>query len=299
MSYEIPSVGGGIAAAIIAAAMGASILPAKADVSPDRGAYIFAAGGCATCHTDSKNQGRPLAGGRALPTPFGTFYSPNITPDPTYGIGGWTDADFIRALQQGIAPDGSRYYPAFPYTSFAGMSEQDLLDLKAYLFTQPAVAQPDKPHELKFPFSWRFLVRAWRLLYFSGGDPTAPANPPPEIARGAYLVDVLGHCGECHTPRNMLGAMDRSRWLAGAVDGPGGDVVPNLTPAKTGLADWSASDLETVLESGLTPDADFVIGAMTEVVDSTTSKLTTADRKAIVSYLRALPPIEHKVEKPH
>ncbi len=267
--------------------------------SAARGAYIFLAAGCGECHTDRKNHGTPLAGGRALDTPFGVFYSPNITPDPVYGIGKWSDADFVRALRHGIGPAGQHYFPVFPFPSFTLMTEQDMLDLKAYLFSEPPVAQKNKPHQIRFPFGFRALMVGWDALFLARGPLAADPARPPEWNRGAYLVRALGHCGECHTPRNLLGATEPSRFLSGsdqAPEGKGG--VPNITPDKaTGLGDWSAADIAYLLDTGFKPDGDSVGRQMGEVVDASTSQLSTADRNAIAAYLRSLPPVRHALAK--
>lgn len=285
----------GAALAIWAALASASAAQTDPDAAA-RGAYVFHAAGCYGCHTDVKGKGRPLAGGRALVTPFGTFYGPNITPDRQYGLGTWTFTDFARAVRAGTAPDGSPYYPAFPYTSFTGMSDADLADLWAYLRTVEPVPRADTAHELNFPFNWRFLNRAWQVLYFApkrfdAGAPPAGVEDEDGWRRGAYLVNVLGHCGECHSPRGLLGAMRRDRFLAGNPSGPEGKPVPNITPApKGGIGGWSADDIASFLEIGMNPDGDFAGGAMAEVIKHTTGKLTPADRAAIAAYLRALPP---------
>src|SRR5258706_8374120 len=221
-----------------------------------RGEYVFHIAGCASCHSEEEGKGPALAGGVALNTPFGTFYTPNITPDPAQGIGKWSEADLRRALKQGEAPDGSPYYPAFPYTSYTGMSDADIGDLYAYLRAQPPSDRASRPHELKTPFGWRFLMRGWRLLYFTPGRSQVRPGQSPEIARGAYLVGALAHCGECHTPRNYFGALDYDRWLAGADKAPTGtDSVPNITPdAKTGIGEWSEDNLLDLLTDGSTPD---------------------------------------------
>jgi len=183
----------------------------------EQGEYLVRAGGCFSCHTAAG--GQPLAGGRALSTPFGTFYSPNITPDPETGIGGWTDAQFLRALREGVRPDGANYFPVFPYPSFTGITDSDALAIKAYLFSIPPVHRQNRPHDIGFPLSWRFLQIGWKMLFFKPG----PFRPTPERSagynRGAYLITALAHCGECHTPRNMLGAMRPSILLAGTRDG--------------------------------------------------------------------------------
>ncbi|HEY5598718.1 MAG TPA: cytochrome c, partial [Kiloniellales bacterium] len=174
-----------------------------------RGAYVFRAAGCYACHTDSKNKGAPLAGGRALVTPFGTFYTPNITPDPATGIGAWPVADLARALREGLAPDGSHFYPAFPYTSYTGMIDQDVGDLRAYLMAQPPVVQANRPHELYLPFRLRALVSVWKWLFFTPGRLAEEPTRDAAWNRGAYLVQALGHCGECHTPRDALGGLNK------------------------------------------------------------------------------------------
>ncbi|MEO3435296.1 cytochrome c [Inquilinus sp. CAU 1745] len=260
-----------------------------------RGAYIFAAAGCAACHTAEEEGARPLAGGRALSTPFGTFYSPNITPDPEHGIGDWTEADLVRALRGGVSPSGDPYYPAFPYTSYTGMTATDIADLWAYLRSVPPAAVENRPHDLSWPFSWRFLLPVWRSMNFERIPPEAAAVRA-EQSRGAYLVEALGHCAQCHTPRGPLGGLDEDLHLAGAEDGPGGEVVPNITPhEETGIGGWSADDLTFFLEIGMMPDGDFAGGEMADVISETTSRLTTEDRAAMVEYLRNLPPIEHAV----
>ncbi|MBM3492326.1 MAG: c-type cytochrome [Alphaproteobacteria bacterium] len=256
----------------------------------ERGRYVFAAGGCHACHTDEAGGGRPLAGGPELTTPFGKFFAPNITPDPAYGIGRWSDAQFLRAMREGIAPDGRLYYPVFPYTAYAKASERDLLDLKAYLSSVQAVSQPSRPHQVAFPFSIRLLVGPWRLLNFERGawrlDPARDAV----WNRGSYLVKALSHCGECHTPRDSLGSLDRGRWMAGARMPGRRSVAPNLTPDASGLADWSEADIVAALAFGTLPQGGVLGEEMGEVVRHGTSKLTHDDRRAIAVYLKSLPP---------
>lgn len=266
------------------------------DASAERGAYLFAAAGCETCHTAEADDATPLAGGRALDTPFGVFYTPNITPDADHGIGGWSDADFLRAMRQGVSPDGDDYYPAFPYPSFTRMSDGDILDLKAYLFTLPAAATPNRAHEVGFPFNMRPLLTFWKLLFLNQGpEPSDPTLDEPQ-ARGAYLVRALGHCGECHTPRNAMGAPVADMQLAGTVDGPDGRPVPNITPDEaTGIGRWSADDIVFLLRSGMMPDGDFVGSGMGDVVANGTSHLTGDDLQAIAAYLRAVPAVANQV----
>lgn len=262
-----------------------------AEPDAKRGAYIFSAAGCQGCHTDIANKGMIGAGGRELKTPFGNFYGPNITPDTEHGLGKWTLADFRKALREGLRPDGSPYYPAFPYAAFSKMSDQDIDDLYAYLRTLPAAAQPDKPHELGFPWNIRSGVWVWRTLYFTKGPLAEVAGQSAAYNRGRYLAEALGHCGECHTPRTSLGGLDAARAYSGNKEGPEGGKVPNITPHPQGIASWSASDILTVLESGMLPDGDFIGGAMGEVVTNSTSKLTVQDREAIAVYLKSLAPL--------
>src|SRR5262245_22227043 len=282
----------GILAATTAAAAAAD--PAQLE----RGAYLFIAADCQACHTDVKNKGALMAGGRALATPFGTFYSPNITPDPETGIGNWTDEDFIRALREGVSPAGDYYFPVFPYPSYTRITDQDIRDLKAYLFSLPPVKQTNKEHEVDFPFGWRFTLGPWQWLNFTSG----PLSPDPSKSgtwnRGAYLVRALGHCGECHTPRGWLGGTDEEYALSGTPDGPEGQKVPNITPDKaTGIGGWEKADVVRVLRTGMLPDGDYAGDGMGETVDFSTSKLTDADRDAMAEYLLSLPPIANSDAK--
>lgn len=275
-------------------------LPAHA--RPDdlvrHGEYILRAAGCASCHTNHNNDGPFLAGGRRLETPFGTFYTPNITPDPEYGIGRWSDEDFVQALTQGVSPKGRHYYPAFPYTAYTRLRRDDLLALKAYLSTVTPVTRKNKGHELVWYASARSLLWFWKLLYFSPGEFTPTPSQSRRWNRGAYLATAMAHCGECHTPRNALGGLSCKLGYAGTRDGPEGDVVPNITPdRKTGVGRWSRDDLVYFLETGLAPDGDAVGGSMAEVIDDGLRYLKKSDLEAIVTYLLALPPIENAVKR--
>jgi mono/diheme cytochrome c family protein len=271
----------------------------RADDLIARGEYLTRVGGCFSCHTDTAAGAPPLAGGRALATPFGTFYSPNITPDRETGIGAWTEAQFRRALREGVRPDGANYFPVFPYPSFTNITDDDLSAMRAYLLSRPPVRHPNRPHAVAFPFSWRLLQSGWKLLFFKPGPFAADPAQDASRARGAYLVTALAHCGECHTPRNRLGALERSQFLAGTPDGPDGQLVPNITPDhKTGIGDWTKDDLVELLATGTTPEQSKVKGAMREAVQDGLKYLTDADRDAIADYLLALPPIAHTVRKP-
>lgn len=273
---------------MLALLLGAWIAPASAQGDARRGEYLAKAGGCLGCHTEDKKDAAPFAGGRALKTPFGTFFGPNITPHPQAGIGGWSENDFIRALRHGRRPDGANYFPAFPYPSFTRIADGDLRDLWAYLRTLPPSARANQEHDLGFFYRWRFLVTLWKWLFFTPGPFSKVEGLTAVASRGAYLVQALGHCGECHTPRNFLGGPKGGRYLAGGA-GPEGKGVPNLTP--TGLKKWSDRELADFLSSGLTPDGDVPAEAMGEVINNTTGQLTPADLAAVIAYLRTLPPL--------
>ena len=262
------------------------------------GKTMFAAGGCASCHAvpnanADKVDPTRLGGGLALPCPFGTFYVPNISADPKDGIGRWSEADFVSAMWDGTAPGGIHLYPAFPYTSFRHMKLTDLRDLFAYLKTLPPVSGKVRGPDLAFPFNIRRGVGLWKLLFLRGGpfvpDPTKSA----QYDRGAYLVNGPGHCAECHSSRNFLGAIIESERFAGGPTPDGKDWVPNITPAGLQHGDnasdpWSQSDIVSFLSDGQMPDGDFVGGEMTEVIRNI-SQLSKDDRTAIAVYIAALP----------
>ena len=271
--------------------IGSADAPAAPAAQLQRGTYVYHLGGCEGCHTDKKGNGPVLAGGRAFKTDFGTFYSPNITPDASTGIGRWTFEDFKNAMRHGEAPDGSNYFPAFPYTSYTHMTDRDLEDLWAYLSAQPAVDQANRDHDLKPVFGWRWLVTFWNWLYLDTG-------PKPDWPRGHYVAEALSHCHECHTPRDMLGGRDDANAYAGTPRNPEGLKVPNVTPHdETGIGKWSDGDLKMLFTIGMLPDGDFVGGVMAESVTHATSKMTDADRQALIEYLRALPPVENQIGK--
>jgi mono/diheme cytochrome c family protein len=278
-------------AAALVAFLGSAGAATADEAAVQRGAYLFTAADCVACHTDVKNEGPRLAGGRPRATPFGTFYGPNITPDRQYGIGGWSEADFRRALREGKGKDGEYLYPVFPFTSFTRMTDQDIADLYAYIMAQSAVAKPDKPYELHFPFGWRFLLAGWRLLFFHDEGPLAPVpDRPAAWNRGRYLAEAVVHCQECHTPRNFLGGLQSSAAYAGNPHGPDGQKAPNITPdSETGIGKWSLEQIEDLLKTGQTPDFDYVGSGMAEVVKGT-GELTDEDRHAIALYVKSLPP---------
>ncbi len=255
----------------------------------ERGQYLTNAGGCIACHTADK--GPDFGGGRPLVSPFGTFYSPNITSNPKHGIGDWSDKEFLAAFQQGINPDGEHYYPAFPYPAYTGLSDTDLLDIKAYLDSLPALGTPNKDHELVWYASWRMPVMFWKWLYFSDARFQPEPSKDEQWNRGAYLVRHLGHCGECHTPRNELGGLNSELELAGAPGFGDAKAAPNLTPHEDGLKSWRRNDLSLFLEIGMLPNGDFAGGEMSTVVDENTALLSEGDRSAIIEYIRQLEPI--------
>jgi mono/diheme cytochrome c family protein len=272
---------------VLATALGGAAAQSAAG-DAKRGEYLVHAGGCIGCHTAQGKDALPFAGGRELKTPFGTFYGPNITPHTQAGIGRWTEADFIRALREGVRRDGAHYFPAFPYPSYTKITDADLRDLWAYLRTLPPNARANQPHDLQFPFGLRFLVAGWKWLYFTPGAFAPDPKTSPAVNRGAYLVQALGHCGECHTPRNSLGGPRKERVLAGG-KGPEGKGVPNLTPTR--LKKLSDAEVRDFLLTGMTPDGDVTGDTMGEVVTNTTSKLTPEDLAALIAYLRTLPPV--------
>jgi mono/diheme cytochrome c family protein len=273
----------------------ASELPAhKPDLA--NGEYMFTAGGCAECHAtpekkcnDPKTQDKHvLSGGRCLKTPFGVFNVPNISPDKEAGIGSWSTLDFVNAMKRGIAPGGEHLYPAFPYTSYQRMTYADLIDLKAYLDTLPASKTVPPPHELAFPFNIRRGLGLWQLLYVDGKDFVPDPKQSAELNRGAYLVMGPGHCAECHSSRYFWGGIIKSEEFAGAHNPEGKGTVPNITPSKDGIGDWSLKDISYLLETGNTPDFD-VIGESMAAVQENMAKLTAADRDAIAAFIKALP----------
>jgi mono/diheme cytochrome c family protein len=262
-----------------------------------RGAYLAAAAGCDQCHTDAKHDGKPYAGGRVFDTLWGTVVSTNITADRTTGIGRWSAADFTRALRWGIAPDDSHYLPVFPFLFYNRLSEHDLADIKAFLDSLPAVPRPD----LQSGGSMALVGRARAALAVIATPLPGPWQPDPKKDpvwnRGAYLVAAIGRCGYCHTPRNVLGAPDGARLLAGTLEGPDGKKVPNITPdRKTGIGNWTMDDIVGLLTDGHTPDFDFVGGPMAEIVKNT-ARLSEEDRRAIAVYLRSVPGVASAQQK--
>jgi len=259
-----------------------------------QGQYIFFAAGCISCHTVNL----PLAGGREIESPFGTFYGPNITPHPDDGIGKWTRGDLVRALREGISPEGEHYYPAFPYPSFTRMTRKDIMALYTYLMAQPAFSRKNRAHDLFWFISNRSLIAHWKR----GGrfNPMELQFNPEESRewnRGRYLAMALGHCSECHTPRGPLGGPLPDQYLAGTRGGPDGLLIPNITPDnETGIGDWTQEDLETFLSTGRKPDGCYSTDLMMEVLGTSCMRLTKYDQHALAIYLSSLPPIHNNLD---
>lgn len=268
------------------------------DGDPGNGEMVFWAGGCASCHAVKGSKGDDLvklAGGLRLETPFGVFVAPNISSSDEAGIGSWSLADFANAMTHGTSPEGENYYPAFPFTSYARMSLGDVSDLFAYLKTLPAVDGKAAGHELGFPFNIRRGLGLWKRLFLDP-DPVIPV-PTGEAdidqalwERGRYLVEGPGHCGECHTARDLAGGLVLANWLGGAPAPTGDGKIPNITPVEGGFGSWSASDIAYYLESGFTPEYDSVGGEMVHVQENM-ARLPAADRDAISAYLKAIPSV--------
>lgn len=270
-----------------------SPLPAEATagVTGDAkaGEQVFWAAGCASCHMAPGASGADelvLAGGQSFPSPFGTFIAPNISPSKA-GIGGWSLQDFANAVMRGVSPEGQHYYPAFPYAAYAKMEMQDLADLKAFMDGLPPSDAASQPHQLGFPFNIRRSIGGWKLLFLQ--DDWVIADPLTDAqTRGRYIAEALAHCGECHTPRNALGGLELSRWLAGGPNPAGQGTIPNITPAKLG---WSEAEIVEYLTSGFTPEFDSVGGHMAHVVENM-ARLPQEDRQAVAAYLKKVPAVE-------
>src|SRR5262245_52659320 len=254
------------------------------------GKTMFEADGCVSCHTiPNEADKQRLGGGLALHSPFGTFYVPNISPDPQDGIGSWSEAQFVTAMIKGTSPDGQHYYPAFPYTSYRRMTTDDLRDLFAHIKTLPPVKGKVRGHDLPFPFSIRRGVGLWKLLFLDGKMFAPDPTKSEAWNRGAYLANGPSHCAECHSPRTVFGAIVPSQRFAGGPNPDGKGFIPNIT--QLGLKDWSEKDIGYLLQTGQTPDGDFVGSSMTDVV-SNMAQLTPEDRAAIATYIKSLAPIQ-------
>jgi mono/diheme cytochrome c family protein len=260
--------------------------------TPDlaNGQTTFNAGGCSSCHAVPGQPDRTrLGGGLAIPSPFGTFYAPNISPDPVDGIGRWTEAEFVGAVTQGISPAGFHYFPAFPYTSYGHTRVTDIRDLFAYLRTLAPVSGKVRDHDVPFPFNIRRNIGIWKWLFLDGKPLVPDAARSARWNRGAYLVNSLGHCAECHSPRNFLGGIIAAQRFGGGPNPEGEGWVPNIT--QKGIGEWSETDIAYFLETGQMPDGDSVGGSMVRVIRNI-SQLSSEDRAAIAEYIKSLPPVD-------
>jgi mono/diheme cytochrome c family protein len=252
----------------------------------ERGAYLARAADCMACHTTQG--GKPYAGGLGFRLPFGTLYSTNITPDKETGIGNYSDQDFLNAVHRGIREDGARLYPAMPFASYTYMTDADALAIKAYLFSLPPVHAPDPENTLTFPFNQRWAMSFWSVLFNPDTRFEPDTSKSPEWNRGAYLAEALAHCGECHTPRNLAFALDNRQKFAGAVTA--GWRAFNSSDKTTGVGNWSDQDLVSYLSIGHADGHGTASGPMGEAVDHSLSQLTGEDIRAVVAYLRTVPP---------
>ncbi len=257
-----------------------------------RGEYLIKAADCVACHTVGET-GKPFAGGVAFKLPFGTIYSSNITADPTYGIGAYTDDEFVRAVREGIRRDGKHLYPAFPYTSYTQLSRDDVLAIKAYLWTLPPVAQPNRPNELGFPFNQRFGMLFWKAAFHKSGRFTPDPAKSAQWNSGAYLAIALGHCGECHTPRNLGFGLEHDRELTGE-EVQGWRAYNITSDPQHGIGSWSDDQILAYLASGHAPSHASAGGPMLEAVAHSLQFLNPTDATALVTYLRTVPAHEGK-----
>jgi mono/diheme cytochrome c family protein len=267
--------------------------PALKGVSTDqkgdsvKGRLIFAAGDCASCHASPGQPDRlRLGGGLALASPFGTFRPPNISSDAVDGIGAWRTTDLANALLSGVSPAGTHYYPAFPYTSYAKMQPGDVNDLMAYLRTLPAVSGRSPPHDLNLLFRFRRIVGLWKIVFFDRTPIVPEPNRDDVWNRGQYLAEAVAHCAECHSSRNLFGAIKPDTRFAGGTDPEGVGYIPNITPTR--MADWSDRQVAEMLKSGNTPNHGRAGSSMTDVVTNT-AMLPQSDRDAIAVYIKSLP----------
>ncbi len=268
-------------------------LPATASPEQLAGEKLYRVSGCVGCHSPPFISASHLGGDRDLPTIFGRFYAPNISPDPIAGIGNWTEADFKKAMQQGISPSGKRYWPTFPYMAYTKMTEEDIQSLWAYLQSQPAVNTTPRPHEINPNYKLPGLLRIWRTMEFKAGT----YQPDPELSgqenRGAYLVKAVAYCDQCHTPRNKMGKLVDQYYLAGGSNPGKSEIHPNLTPhPEKGIGLWSNQDMVVFLRSGKKPDGSIADHnqVMAEKIEDSYTYFSEEDMLAISAYLKSLPP---------
>ena len=266
----------------------ASALPAHKP-NLENGKTMFFAGGCTACHaTPNQDDRMRLGGGMELKSPYGSFYPPNISPDPKDGIGAWSEANFVTAMTKGTSPDGRHYFPSFPYASYQRMTLADLRDMFAFIKTLPPVEGRVRDHDVPFPFNIRLALGGWKFLYLDGRPFTPDPNRPAQWNRGAYLVNGPGHCAECHSPRTWLGGIVEAKQFAGGPNPEGEGTIPNIT--QHALGDYSEKVIERILETGETPD-DTVSGMMMAIVRNT-AQLPQPDRAAMAAYIKSLPPVQ-------
>lgn len=281
--------------AALAVCAGAALAQPADQALLERGQYLTQAADCLACHvTDG---GKPYAGGLPVKMPFGTLYSTNITPDKETGIGNWSDDDFVEAMQQGVGPDGKHYYPAFPYTSYTLMPREDILAIKAYLFSLEPVNQPNKENDIGFPFNQRWGIALWNMLFLDDERFEPDPEQSEQWNRGAYLVEGPGHCGECHTPRNFMQAKKASEALGGATIQ--GWAAWNITgDEESGIGGWPDEALASYMATGVAPGYGVAGGPMAEVVNHSLRHLTPEDIQAIVVYLKSVPAQPAEVKRP-
>ena len=246
------------------------------EADSDRGAYIFLAVGCSDCHVaEGETEKTQLSGGQKFKTDFGVFIAPNISNSREHGIGGWKFEDFYQAIKFGQSPEGQHYFPAFPYVAYSKIRDQDIADLWAFWKTLPSIETPNLEHEIQFPFNIRRNIGIWKALYM-------PKNfVDPIDDRATYLVEALSHCAECHTPRSVIGGLNRSKWMRGAANPSGQGFIPSIHPSDLG---WSEAEVIEYLSSGFKPDFDVASGKMITVIENT-SKLSLSDRTLIADYI--------------
>lgn len=264
---------------------------------PVRGERFFDIAGCGFCHVPPANSdlaGNVLSGGQGFPTVYGTYYAPNISPDPVFGIGDWTNLDMVNALKRGVSPEGTHYFPLFPYDSYSRMNNSDIIDIFAYILTLPESQAENLPHDLPLRFQSRRSIGIWKFLYLRE-NPVVPTSQ--QVLRGRYLVEGPGHCAECHTPRNFLGGMKRDLWLSGRYNPEIDLLYPNLTPHSEGLGDWSEQDIVMYLRDSNDPDSTVAHGYLSRAVD-TTKYLNEKDLNAIAAYLKAIPAVPSSATTP-
>ena len=281
--------------AALALCAGATLAQTADPALLERGEYLTRAADCLACHVTEG--GKPYAGGMPVKMPFGTLYSTNITPDKETGIGNWSDDDFVEAMQQGVGPDGKHYYPAFPYTSYTLMPREDILAIKAYLFSLEPVNQPNKENDIGFPFNQRWGIALWNLLFLDDERFEPDPEQSEQWNRGAYLVQGPGHCGECHTPRNLMQAKNGSEHLAGATI-QGWSAWNITSDERAGIGGWPDEALTRYLAHGVAPGYGVAGGPMAEVVNYSLRHLTPEDIQAMVTYLKSVPARPADVTRP-